>query len=86
MDSKKTKRLIHEEVKKQLIESMVVSVFVETDELKKKAEKIQDPEEAASIIKEYEDIMRIKKKGIINIAFHQARFLKDLRTKKSSSN
>ena len=40
-DSKKTKRLIHEEVKKQLIESLVVNDLVETDELNKKAEEFQ---------------------------------------------
>ena len=32
VDSKRTKRLTYEEVKKQLIESMVVNDFVETDE------------------------------------------------------
>ena len=51
VDSKKTKRLTHEEVKKQLIKLMVVNDFIEVDVLIKKAEEVQDPEEAATIIK-----------------------------------
>ena len=31
---KKTRKLTHDEIKKQLIESMVVNEFVESDELK----------------------------------------------------
>ena len=46
----KTKRLTHEEVKKQLIESMVVNEVVETDEFNKQAEEVQDQEEAAKVI------------------------------------
>ena len=45
-DSKKTKRLTHEEVKKQLIESIIINEAVETDELNKKAEEVQNPKEA----------------------------------------
>ena len=43
----KTKRLTHEEIKKQLIESLVMNGIIETDELNKKAEEVQDPEKAA---------------------------------------
>ena len=38
-DAKKTKRLTHEEIKIQLIESIVMNDVVETDELNKKADK-----------------------------------------------
>ena len=50
-DSKKTKRLTHEEIKKQLIESIVINEVVETDELNKQAEEVRDPEEAAKVFK-----------------------------------
>ena len=68
---KKTKRLAHDEIKKQLIESMVVNDVIESDELNKQADEVQKPEDTTDLIKQYEGIIRTKKKGIINIAFHQ---------------
>ena len=68
---KKTKRLTHDEIKKQLIESMVVNDVIESDELNKQADEVQKPEDTTDLIKQYEGIIRTKKKGIINIAFHQ---------------
>ena len=65
VEVKKTKRLTHEEIKKQLIESIVINQVVETDELNKQAEEVQKPEDAADLIKQYEDIIRTKKKGIV---------------------
>ena len=62
---KKTKRLTHEEVKKQLIKSMVVNDFVETQQLNKKAKEVQKPEDAAAVIKQYEGIIQTKKNSII---------------------
>ena len=69
-DSKKAKRLSKEEIKKQLLDSMIIDEVVEFQDLNQDAEEIQDPEKAAEIIKRYEDIIKTKKKGIINIAFH----------------
>ena len=59
---KKTTRLTHEEIRKQLIELMVVNEAIESDELNKQAEEVQDPKEAADVIKQYEDIIQTKKK------------------------
>ena len=78
---KKTKILTHEEVKKQLTELMVVNEIVETDELNKQAEEVQVPEEAANVIKDYEDIIWSKKKGIIQIAYHQGKVFKKFKDK-----
>ena len=58
---KKTTRLTHEEIRKQLIELMVVNEAIESDELNKQAEEVQDPKEAADVIKQYEDIIQTKK-------------------------
>ena len=58
---------------------------IETDELNKKAEEVQDPEKVAEVIQECENIIRTKKKGIIWIAYHQGKVLKSLRTKRSLS-
>ena len=55
---------------------MTIDEIVEFDDLNKEAEETQDPEEAAKIIKQYEDIVKTKNKGIINVAYHQGQVLK----------
>ena len=79
-DSKKAKRLSKEEIKKKLLDSMTIDQVVEFDDLNKEAEETQDPEEAAKIIKRYEDI-KTKKKGIINVAYHQGQVFKRFKEK-----
>ena len=59
-DSKKAKRLSKEEIETQLLESVIVNEVVESKELNKEAEEIQDPEEAAKVIKQYKDITKTK--------------------------
>ena len=80
-DSKKAKRVSNEEIKKQLLHSMIIDENIEFDDLNKEAEEIQDPEKAAEIIKRYEDITKTKKKGIINVAFHQGQIFKRFKEK-----
>ena len=62
---KKTRKLTRDEIKKQLIESMVVNEVIESDELNKQAEKVQDPKEAADVIKQSEDIIQTKEKKVL---------------------
>ena len=78
---KKATRLTHDEIRKQLIESMIVNEVIEPDELSKLPEEVQDPKEAADVIKQYESIIRTKKKGIVNIAFHQGKLFKRYKEK-----
>ena len=85
-DSKKTKRLSKEEIKKQLLESIIINEVVESEELNKEAEEIQEPEEAAEVLKQYEYIIKTKKKGIISIAYYQGKVFKNLRKRKSLLN
>ena len=80
-DSKKAKRLSKEEIKKQLLESMIIDEVVEFEHLNKKAEEIREPEKAAEIIKRHEDIIKTKKEGIINVAFHQGMVFKRFKEK-----
>ena len=54
---------------------------VEFGDLNKEVKEIQDLEKAAEIIKRYEDIIKRKKKGIINIAFHQGQIFKRFKQK-----
>ena len=42
---------------------------------------MEKPEEAADIIKKYKQILRIKRKGIIVVAFHQGKVFKRLKEK-----
>ena len=80
-DRKKVKRLSKEEIRKQLLESMIIDEVVEFEDLNKEAEEIHDPEKAAEIIKRYEGIIKTEKNGIINVAFHQGQVFKRSREK-----
>ena len=80
-DSKKAKRLLKEEIKKQLLDSMVIDEVAEFENLNKETEEVHDPEEAAEIIKRYEDVIKTKKKEIINVAYHQGQVFKRFKEK-----
>ena len=80
-DSKKAKRLSKEEIIKQLLDFMIIDENLEFDDLNKETEEIQDSEKAAEIIKRFEDVIRTKKKGIINVVFHQGQILKRFKEK-----
>ena len=69
-DNKKAKRLSKEEIKTKLLDSMTIDEIVAFDDLYKEAGKIEDLEKAVEIIKRYEDIIKAKNKGIINVAYH----------------
>ena len=81
MADSKTKRLSKEEIKKQLLESIIINEVVESEELNKEAEEIKEPEKAAKIIKQYEDIIKTKKKGIMSIAYYQGKVFKRFKEK-----
>ena len=80
-DSIKTKGLSKEKIKKQLLESIIINEVVESEELNKEAGEMQEPEKAAKIIKQYEDIIKTKKKGIISIAYYQGKVFKRFKEK-----
>ena len=79
--NKKVKLFSKEEIKKKLLDSMTIDEVVEFDDLNKEAEKTQDPEEAAKIVKRYEGIIKTKKKGITNVAFYQGQIFKRFKEK-----
>ena len=64
-----------------MIESITIDNAVEIEELNKLAEKVQKPEEAADIIKQYQKILRTKRKGIISVANYQGKFFKRFKEK-----
>ena len=65
-DSNSTKessrRLSKEEIKKWLIESLVYNNNINTEDLNARADRVEGYEETTSIIKEYEDIIKAKRK------------------------
>ena len=68
-DAKKKKRLGLDEIKQKLVESIIVNDIVENDELKKKAEEVEEPEKAAEGIKECENIIKTNKIDKTTIIF-----------------
>ena len=64
-----------------MIESITIDNAVEVEELNKLAEKVQKPEEAADIIKQYQKILRTKRKGIISVANYQGKLFKRFKEK-----
>ena len=80
-DNKKGKRLSKEEIKTKLLDSMTIDEIVEFDDLNKEAEEVQDPEKAVIIIERYENIIKTKRKGIINVAYHQGQVFKRFKEK-----
>ena len=70
-DNKNAKRLSKEKIKTKLLDSITIDEVFEWEDLNKESEEVQDPERAAEIIQLYEDIIKMKNKGIINVAYHQ---------------
>ena len=85
-DSKKKKWLSKEEIKKQLLELIIINEVVEPEEWNEKAEEIQKSEEAAEVIKQFEYIIKTKKKEIISIAYYQRKVFKRFKEKESLLN
>ena len=60
---------------------ITINNAVEIDEINKRADKVEKPEDAADIIKQYEEILRAKRKGIIVAAFYQGKIFKRFKEK-----
>ena len=69
------KRLDKDEIKKQLIESIATNSTVKIEELNKRADKVEKPEDAANIIKQYEEILQTKGRVSSQSRFIKGRFL-----------
>ena len=80
-DNKKTKRLSKEEMKKKLLDLMTIGEIVKFDDLNKEAEELQDSEKAVIIIERDENIIKTKRKGIINVAYYQGQVFKRFKQK-----
>ena len=47
--------------------------MVETEELNEQTGIVDNPEDAADLIKKYEEILRTKTQGIISVTYHQGK-------------
>ena len=79
--NKKTKRLSKSKIKKHLLESLIINEVVESEELNKEPAELQEPEEAAKLIEQYQCIIKTKKKGILSIAYYQGKVFKRFKEK-----
>ena len=64
-----------------MIDSIFNNDIIESEELNEKVDKVKKPEDAATIIKQYEDIICTKKKKIISITYHQRKVFKRFKDK-----
>ena len=64
-----------------MIDSIINNDLIEAEELNEKSDKAEKPEDAAAIIKQHEDIIHIKKKNIISIAYLQGKVFKRFQDK-----
>ena len=62
-----------------MVNSIIITDIIETEQLNEKAKKVKKPEDAAAIIKQYEDIIRTK--NITSIANHQGKVFKRFKEK-----
>ena len=53
--------------------SLVNNDTTETEELNEEADKVKKPEEAANIIKQYEEILRTERKSLASVVYHQGK-------------
>ena len=60
---------------------MATNNAAEIEELNDRAEKVERPEDAADIIREYEEILRAKRKGIIMVGFYQGKIFRRFKEK-----
>ena len=64
-----------------MIESITINNAVEIEELNQLAGKVQKPEEAADMIKQYEEVPRTKRKGMVSVVYYQGKTFKRFKEK-----
>ena len=85
-NTKKTRRFSKEEIKKQLINSIVHNDITETEELNEKTDKREKPKDAAAVINNMKILSGPKRRTLYPFCIIKEKCSKDSRTRKSSSN
>ena len=63
------------------MDSIIIDEVLECKDQNKEAEEVQGLKRAAEIIKQYEDIIKTKKKWIINVAYYEGQVFKKFKEK-----
>ena len=63
------------------MDSIIIDKVLECKGINKEKEEVKDLEKGEEIIKWYEDIIKRKKKGIINVAYYQEQVFKKFKEK-----
>ena len=63
------------------MDSIIIDEVLECKDQNKEAEEVQGLKRAAEIIKWFEDIIKTKKKGIINVAYYEGQVFKNFKEK-----
>ena len=66
-----------------MIHSIVNTDIIEAGELNEKADKAEKSEDAATTIKQYEEIICTKKKNIVYIVYHQGKVFRGFKEKEN---
>ena len=64
-----------------MIGSITINNAVEIEELNQLAGKVQKHEEAADMIKQYEEVPRTKRKGMVSVVYYQGKTFKRFKEK-----
>ena len=75
------KRLSQKEIKKELVNSLVNNNMVEIEELNEQVGTVDNPGDAADLVKKYGEILKTKRQGIISVAYHQGKVFSRFREK-----
>ena len=61
--------------------TIVDNDIIEAEELNEKADRVEKANDRTEVIKQYEDIIRTKQKGIISITYHEGNVFKRFKEK-----
>ena len=77
----KTRRYRKEKIRKQLIDTLIYNKKIETEDLNEKASNEEKSEDYVIIVRDYEEIIRTKKKNIVCNANHQGKIFQRFKVK-----
>ena len=63
------------------MESITINDAVKIEELNERAERVEKLKDATDIIKQYEEVLHTKRKGIISAVFYQGKVFKHFKEK-----
>ena len=85
-NNSKKKQMAKEVIREQQIGSLPGSENIETADLNEKAEKVEKCKNAATMIKEFEEIISTNKKSIICLAYQQGKVFRQFKEKEKFLN